>query len=755
MYWYFLLSLFHVGQDEEHPAKELEKGDKESKGWESARFCDFPQTIIIQFSEIVNLQEIQLLCHEFKIPQRIELYSYVPLIPLEVIPVEKMQSLNFKRIGHISFDSNERTNYSARELKSVYVDFFAYLLKLQINKCYVNKFNSFKQVGIVSLKCVAGKQQLPQKVPGELPTAASVPPPPVNDPPIQKTEIRKEEPEPSPPPKNIIQSEQKIETAIDAGTMQELRILEREKAKAVESEDFDEALRLKNIILKLKAAGKMLNELECKKRDAVKNEDYEAAKKYKIEIEKLKGTILSQEAPTKMRVSRQGKRPEQNQAPKMIEENDEENKLTESNPAVMQSLIRENRMVEPPKRKAKSKSKSPERVEKAEIVQSGEEHPDLFLEDLEEPKGALLASYDERVVPALLRKRQGGEQSQAQVAEDEEPPAKKESPEPLSESTLILAEPYKAAFTMPLLELLFSKHYYLREDGLEAISQEIVSKKYEKLANTDPDKILNAIIGIVIHMVQSKILSLGTKGLSLLLQALSQYKVDKKNTVVSQSAIEYMLDSLFDRLGEGNALLNTKIEETLLAMVKQNSISLNTLVNQLIRSGKKTQKVIKHALKRLRLVVTILKTFENEVKELQMEDIVEYALVGVRHMNRDIRLEGYKVLVEIYRIMGDKIDGYLVDLMPTQRKALDEELKKVFGAKAGLVKQAEELPKEETKVKKDPDSSKTKKNAKEEPKKPLKEDKKEVKKIVMPPKPIKEDKKEVKKAAPSPTKKVK
>ncbi len=367
----------------------------------------------------------------------------------------------------------------------------------------------------------------------------------------------------------------------------------------------------------------------------------------------------------------------------------------------------DSRMAEPAKRKAKSRS-----PERPEFVQSGEEHAeDNIFVTSEENKVA--ASYDERVVPALLKRRQGGEQSQPQVAPEEEaPPAKREQAEPLSEATLILAEPYKPVFSMPLLELLFSKHYYLKEEGLDAISAEITSKKFSKVTNAEPEKLLNAVFGIVLHMIQSKIISLAGKALALLLQAMSVYKVDKKSAVLSPSTIEYMLDSLFDKLGEGNAVVSGKIEETLLGLLKQNAVSVTTLMTQLIKNSKKAQRVVKQMQKRLGLVMKILKQFDGEFKEMHMEDIVEYALSGVRHTNRDIRLGGYGVLVEVYRIIGDKIDGYLQELMPVQRKALDEELKKALGDKAGL-KAVEERPKEEAKAKKE--SIKTKKEP-EEPK---------------------------------------
>ena len=252
------------------------------------------------------------MCHESKIPTRIEMFAYVPLVPLEVIPPEKLQSLRFKRIGHVSFDSNERTNYTARELKSVYVDFFAHLLKLQVHKCYTSKQNVFKQVGVLSVKCVASNQRLAVKAPDAMTAKPEVGPavgPPVGppaDPPAGATEASAEAPkeQPSEQARTIVQTEERLDAPVDVGTLQELRVLEREKARAVDLEDFDEALRLKNVILKLKAVSKQLAELEHKKREAVKCEDYEAAKRFKVEVEKLKASILAQEAPTKLRASR-------------------------------------------------------------------------------------------------------------------------------------------------------------------------------------------------------------------------------------------------------------------------------------------------------------------------------------------------------------------------------------------------------------------------------------------------------------------
>jgi len=51
-----------------------------------------------------------------------------------------------KRLGYLSFNSNERTGHQARELKSVRVNSDAYLLRLVVQRCHTNKLNIYNQV---------------------------------------------------------------------------------------------------------------------------------------------------------------------------------------------------------------------------------------------------------------------------------------------------------------------------------------------------------------------------------------------------------------------------------------------------------------------------------------------------------------------------------------------------------------------------------------------------------------------------------
>ena len=54
--------------------------------------------------------------------------------------------ISWQRLGYITFDSNERSNWQARELKSAHVSIVARYIKLTIQQCHNNRKNEHKQV---------------------------------------------------------------------------------------------------------------------------------------------------------------------------------------------------------------------------------------------------------------------------------------------------------------------------------------------------------------------------------------------------------------------------------------------------------------------------------------------------------------------------------------------------------------------------------------------------------------------------------
>lgn len=68
--------------------------------------------------------------------------------------------------SYLSLDPNERSNWKARELKSVFVEARAQFLKFLVFKNHINAINLFNQVGVVAINILGAA------VPSQLPNAA-------------------------------------------------------------------------------------------------------------------------------------------------------------------------------------------------------------------------------------------------------------------------------------------------------------------------------------------------------------------------------------------------------------------------------------------------------------------------------------------------------------------------------------------------------------------------------------------------------
>ena len=122
-----------------------------SKGWQSVRFCPFPQELVFELEPgPAKLNQIQILSHQSKISTKIEIF---------IGNGKSYSSATFKRLGYLSLDSNERSSHTARELKTVFVDFTGRYVKLLINENHINKLNIYNQVGIVAVSLLGVSEE--------------------------------------------------------------------------------------------------------------------------------------------------------------------------------------------------------------------------------------------------------------------------------------------------------------------------------------------------------------------------------------------------------------------------------------------------------------------------------------------------------------------------------------------------------------------------------------------------------------------
>lgn len=253
---------FHViqctSEDPDYPASQLNNVVPSTKGWQSVRFPTYPQELIFELVEgEAKITKIQVLSHQSKIAKKIDIFIGIG---------EEYDTAHWKRLGYLSLDSNDRSSYQARELKTVFIDNIGKFMKFVINECYMNKVNTHNQVGIVAVSLlgeeIAESKDPYSRVPGAKKVAYKSP---YND--------------------------LTVDLTLDPHTANKLRQLAEAKTRAIDNEDYATAKQIKSVEQELKALGSRLAQLNMAKSEAVLAEDYDLAKEIKDESDSLRVEI--------------------------------------------------------------------------------------------------------------------------------------------------------------------------------------------------------------------------------------------------------------------------------------------------------------------------------------------------------------------------------------------------------------------------------------------------------------------------------
>lgn len=247
-------------EDNEHTLRELKKGLK-GLGWFSSQFSRFPQEIYVYFSKPVFINQINLVIHEKFIPSKIKFYTFFPENGNEIIL--NYRKVHYKYIGFIKIDSNERTQFKAKESRKVYLNEKSVFLKIELGENYQNEFNTFNQVGLMNLEFLG--RYLPPFV-NNLKKKKL----------IKKHALSKEN-------SNII-SDKQLENICG----QDLKELKETMNYNIKTENYTECKQIKIKMEKVKLYGKQIYDLENQKKIAIKNEDFDQAFEIKNTVDKMK-----------------------------------------------------------------------------------------------------------------------------------------------------------------------------------------------------------------------------------------------------------------------------------------------------------------------------------------------------------------------------------------------------------------------------------------------------------------------------------
>ena len=282
---YQLLKYKIIGASSIDPEYSIEKISSKNpeEGWHSARFCSYPQEILIKFPYPVHIRQINMLFHETLIPSRIDIYHFFPSKYNDLIA--DYNTLIFDKIGYVVPDSNSKTDYQCREYKRVSIAENCTYLKLVFQKNINNIYNAFNQVALVNLQCIGfiyTEDNLQEIFQDKFHKNMHN----IYNNPEEFDNLLKTENFDKYIPVGEIKDNQFHQICSD-----KLKDLNTHLDRAKYYTNYEKAKQINDYIERVRLIGYKVEHLTKLKRIAVDKEDYPKAKEIKIEIDKILGSV--------------------------------------------------------------------------------------------------------------------------------------------------------------------------------------------------------------------------------------------------------------------------------------------------------------------------------------------------------------------------------------------------------------------------------------------------------------------------------
>ncbi|XP_063698655.1 centrosomal protein of 104 kDa [Culicoides brevitarsis] len=258
--------IFASDEQTDFPASELNTHGPTVQGWRSNPENNTPKEILLKLDHPARISKIQVLAHQYLIPERIELWIHYS--PQKCAPCTP-SSQSFEYMGFVALSDNANSNYQSRELQSVSVEpKIGTHLKLRIGPSYENPQNPQRQAALLAVN-VLGEEVMPCD--GDLNQLVSKPAEATYD---------------------SICDDLSFCMYVEESVAEVVRQMEMLKHKAVQDERFEYARKLKLCMTSLRSAGERLGRYALAKRQAVQLEDFNAACLRKEQIEMYRNSVF-------------------------------------------------------------------------------------------------------------------------------------------------------------------------------------------------------------------------------------------------------------------------------------------------------------------------------------------------------------------------------------------------------------------------------------------------------------------------------
>ncbi|XP_053696322.1 centrosomal protein of 104 kDa [Sabethes cyaneus] len=270
--------VFASDEDSDYPASELNSHSPTVHGWRSNPTSPVsPKEIVLRFFNPARIVRIQVLAHQYYIPERIELWIHYSSKNAPSTP----SSQSFEYMGFVALSDNSNTNYASRELQSVTVaPKVGSHLKLRLGPAYPNNFNKNNQVALLAIN-ILGEELSTDELASIQSNTALLSMTPTNIDTLTST-------------LNSMCDDLSYSMYVEESICDVVRKMEVLKLQAVQDERFEYARKLKLCMTALRTAGERLGRYALAKRQAVQQEDFSTARLRKEQIEMYRKAVFDQ-----------------------------------------------------------------------------------------------------------------------------------------------------------------------------------------------------------------------------------------------------------------------------------------------------------------------------------------------------------------------------------------------------------------------------------------------------------------------------
>ncbi|XP_015591563.1 centrosomal protein of 104 kDa isoform X2 [Cephus cinctus] len=626
--------VYATSEEERHSSLELNVHGPTVRGWQSARRCGYPQELILRLHGPTKLTRIQVLAHQYLIPEKLEIWTSQE--------ENASNSTDFMYLGYITLSDNASTLYKSRELKSVALpETEAVTLKLRLHKPHANAHNLHEQVGLIAVNILG--EPYGQELSGQ------------GDAPYN-------------PHYTSPYDDLAFEMYVDREVAKIIRQMEAKKLQAVEEERFEYASKLKVAMENLRKSGERLGKYELEKKYAIALEDYDKAKAKKAQAQLYRQQVY-QSLEVEDLLEIHGPLEKNNLSTVEGIESISVDTCDTAPVTVPEEITSPPRLAVPPSREGALSPTGPAQQLPVSPLHQKPNSPEVtdsptngVLERLNTcNKGSLrrktksagpalrssYEAYEERTIPALRHSHTNEFTRECHMDSAETKVTSKLNDREKKQAALPIA-----VFGMDMVEKFYSKQFTDKEEGLMQLKEELRTFDPE-VSKHSANKTARAAILLLHRALRDKVFSVYSLAAQLIRIFFAEFATDRVSSPEIARSVDRLLPELLTKSGDTTPRIHNMAVHTILSMADVKCVrELHIIPVHLSRpvSSSTHQRL---ALSRLEMVEQLILNHgisTDKQSGLTCRTLSELGSSGLHHPAEAVRKVSERILVLVYKV---------------------------------------------------------------------------------------------------------